>query len=70
MAKPKMPRVCDYCGESCGPVSEVRGTRDDWNFDGSYYHARCLPEAPRPEGPRPASILSRIADTARQWINP
>lgn len=40
-------RVCDYCGEQCGPVKEVRGTSDDWAFDGTYYHLRCVPEAKR-----------------------
>ena len=42
-----MSKVCDYCGEQCGPVKEVRGTSDAWAFDGTYYHLRCVPEVQR-----------------------
>tara|TARA_Y100001973_G_scaffold88636_1_gene134051 strand:- start:419 stop:601 length:183 start_codon:yes stop_codon:yes gene_type:complete len=41
-----MTKVCDYCGKECRPTKEVRGTLDDWFFDGSYYHIRCLPTPP------------------------
>ena len=56
-----MPKVCDYCGEECRPAKEVRGTLDDWFFDGGYYHSRCLPTPP-PRGGNLTQPLEKTDD--------